>query len=157
MNINSVESKEIKMTYPEPASTGKNRRNIVLITCGALTAVALCIFLIVGGAAGIVATVFGSIKSSDVYHSALAEAMTNSEVVNTLGEPVKAGLIPSGSISVENSSGEASLSIPISGPKGKGTLYVEATKSAGTWTYTVLEVAVEGQPGRIDLLAGAGR
>ena len=145
------------MTYSEPAPTGNNRRTLILISCGLLTAVAICIFLVVGGAAGIVATVFGSIKSSDVYQDALAEATADPEVVNTLGEPVEAGLIPSGSISVENASGEASLSIPISGPKGKGTLYVEATKSAGTWTYTVLEVAVVGQPGRIDLLAWAGR
>ncbi len=142
------------MTYPEPTSTGKNRRNVVLITCGVLTAVALCVLLIVGGAAGIIGAVFGSIKSSDVYQGALTAAMEDAEVINALGEPVKAGLIPSGSISVENTSGEASLSIPISGPKGKGTLYVEATKSAGSWDYTVLEVAVDGQPGRINLLGG---
>lgn len=146
------------MTYPEPASsTGKNRRNIILISCGVLTAVAACILLIVGGAAGIITAAFSSIKSSDVYQGALTEAMANSELINTLGEPIEAGLIPSGSISVENATGEASLSIPISGPKGKGTLYVEATRSAGTWTYTVLEVAVDGQPGRIELLAGPGR
>ncbi|MCB9443789.1 MAG: hypothetical protein H6669_06090 [Ardenticatenaceae bacterium] len=145
------------MTYPEPASTGKNRRTFVLMTCGVLTAVALCILLIVGGAAGIFATVFSSIKSSDVYQTALSEATTNSELVNTLGEPIKAGFFPSGSISIENSTGQASLSIPISGPKGKGTLYVEATKSAGTWTFTVLEVAVDGQPERINLLSGEGR
>ena len=142
------------MTYPEPAPTGNNRRTLVLITCGVLTAIALCILFIVGGAAGIVGTVFGSIKSSDVYPGALTEVMESSEVVAALGEPVKVGLIPSGSISVENSSGEASLSIPISGPKGRGTLYVEATKSAGSWTYSVLEVAVDGQLGRINLLGG---
>jgi hypothetical protein len=142
------------MTYPESTSTGNNWRKPVLITCGVLTAVALCILLIVGGAGGIIATVFGSIKSSDVYQGALTEAMANPELLDALGEPIKAGLIPSGSISVENTTGEASLAIPISGPKGKGTLYVEAAKSAGTWTYTVLEVAVDGQPGRIDLLGG---
>ena len=146
------------MTYPEPNPTrSNNRRTLILISCGVLTAVALCVFLIAGGAAGIAAIAFGSIKSSDVYQSALAEAMADPEILNTLGEPIKAGLIPSGSISIENATGEASLSIPISGPKGKGTLYVEATKSAGTWTYTALEVAVDGQPGRINLLAGQGR
>ncbi len=141
------------MDYPEDKKTSKNRRQLLWLACGGLALIALCIFLVVGGAAGIVATVFGSIKSSDVYQSALTEAMTDPDVINALGEPVKAGLIPSGSISVENASGKASLSIPVSGPKGKGTLYVEATKSAGTWTYTTLEVAVDGQPGRIGLLA----
>ena len=40
----------------------------------------------------------------------------------------------------------------ISGPKGKGTIYVVAKKSAGEWSYSRMEVEVEGQPGRIDLL-----
>jgi hypothetical protein len=142
------------MTEYPVNSKGNNRRNVVLITCGVLTAVALCILLIIGGAAGIIGAVFGSIKSSDVYQGALTTAMEDPEIIDALGEPVKAGLIPSGSISVENSSGEASLSIPISGPKGKGTLYVEAAKSAGSWEYTMLEVAVDGQPGRINLLGG---
>jgi len=41
--------------------------------------------------------------------------------------------------------------IPISGPKGKGTIYVEARKSAGHWSFLKLfvEVGVDGE--RIDL------
>ena len=142
------------MTDPMTTSPNRNRRPLILITCGVLTAVAVCILLVVGGAAGIIGAVFGSIKSSDVYQGALTAAMEDTQVIDALGEPVEAGLIPSGSISVENNSGDASLSIPISGPKGKGTLYVEAVRSAGSWEYTLLEVTVDGRPGRINLLGG---
>ena len=37
-------------------------------------------------------------------------------------------------------SGEAELAISISGRKGKGTIYVIATKSAGEWQYSKLIV-----------------
>ena len=48
-------------------------------------------------------------------------------------------------------SGNADLTIPISGPKGKGTLYVVATKSAGEWTYSKLVVKIDSTGETIDL------
>ena len=68
-----------------------------------------------------------------------------------LGTPVTDGIFMSGQINTTGSTGNASLDIPISGPKGKGNLYVEATKSAGVWTYTTLEVSVSGLTERIQL------
>ena len=58
----------------------------------------------------------------------------------------------SGNINVNGPSGEAKIEIPIHGPKAKGTIYVEATKSAGKWNYSLMQVAVEGEDTRIDLL-----
>ena len=58
----------------------------------------------------------------------------------------------SGNINVNGSSGHADLSIPIFGPKGKGKIYAVARKSAGVWQFQTLQVEVEGQPERIDLL-----
>ena len=60
-----------------------------------------------------------------------------------------------GKTNVNGSSGEADISVPISGPKGKGTLYIVAKKSAGEWTYEqlVVELAKGGQ--RINLLQDA--
>ncbi len=48
-------------------------------------------------------------------------------------------------------SGEADLAIPISGPKGKATIYAVATKSGGKWTYSKLTVQVVGGGDEIDL------
>lgn len=112
-----------------------------LLVLGALAAVAL----VVG--------VFGIIKSSDVYEDAVARARSHPAATAALGEPIETGWYVMGSVETSGPGGEASLSVPLEGPRGEGTLYVEATKRAGAWTYQTLELAVEGGD-RIDLLAG---
>lgn len=106
----------------------------------------------VGIVIGILALVFGAIKSSDVYQTALEKARASPAVAQELGRPLEPGWIPSGSIKVEGASGEADLAIPVSGSLREGTIYATASKRAGTWRFTVLEVEVEGRPDRIDLL-----
>jgi hypothetical protein len=103
----------------------------------------------------IVLIVFSAVKSSEVYKDALARAKTYPAVIEALGSPVTEGLLLSGNTKVNGASGEANLSIPVSGPKGKGTIYVAATKSLGRWNYSglVLEIARTHQ--RIDLLQRA--
>jgi hypothetical protein len=96
--------------------------------------------------------VMGSIKSSDAYKFALAKAQNDPRVQQRLGTPIEAGMFASGSINVSGSSGKADLTIPISGPKGKGSIYADATKFAGEWKFNRLEVAFEGDPQRVDLL-----
>ncbi len=94
------------------------------------------------------------IKEGPVYAESLAKAVIHPEVAKALGEPVKPGGMVSGNVSDNGGSGTASLKVPLEGPKGKGTLYVEASKSAGQWNYTKMEVELaDGK--RIDLLAGA--
>lgn len=101
---------------------------------------------------GLLGVVAVSMRSSDVYREALARASIDSTVVAELGSPVKPGFFVSGSVQVSGPSGHADMSIPISGPKNEGTVYAVATKSAGTWTFTRLEVEVKGRPSRIPLL-----
>ena len=57
------------------------------------------------------------------------------------------------SIKTDGASGTASIAIPISGPDGAATIYVEATQSAGRWTFSKLVVEFAGSKERIDLLA----
>jgi len=118
-----------------------------------------CLGLLLLGAAfiGVVITfTMGGIKSTDAYKEALARARANPEVSAALGEPVTAGWFVQGKVNVSGPTGDADLSIPLSGPKGKGTLYLTAHKEAGVWKYQVLEVAVEGRPDRIKLLPADG-
>src|ERR1700694_2318335 len=89
----------------------------------------------------VVSLVFGAIKSSDPYTQALARAKASDEVRAVLGEPIQPGYFVSGNFNVNGSSGNADFSIPLSGPKGSATLYVTATKAAGRWEFTTLEVA----------------
>ena len=100
----------------------------------------------------IVAIVFGAMKSSEVYQEALSRAKAEPAVIEALGSPIKDGIFVSGSTSLNGASGEADLAIPINGPKGQGTLYVQAKKSLGAWNYSNLIVEVKNTKQRIDLL-----
>ena len=112
---------------------------------------AICI-LFIGFLALIISLAFGLIKSSDAYKDALAKAKANPAVVKALGEPIGEGFLVGGNINVNGASGQADLAIPISGPKGKATLYAVASKSAGQWTFSQLIVEVGETKERIDLL-----
>ena len=91
-------------------------------------------------------------KSTDVYKDALARAKADPAVIEALGSPVKDGLLVSGNTNVNGASGESNLAIPISGPKGKETIYVSAKKSLGQWKYSGLVVELGQTHERIDLL-----
>jgi cytochrome oxidase complex assembly protein 1 len=109
--------------------------------------------LVVGGAflAFILIVVFGALKQSDAYKMAVARAKGDSRVAAALGTPIEEGWWLSGNTNVNGGSGQADLSIPISGPKGKGTIYAVATKSAGDWTYSKLQVKIDSTGETIDL------
>ena len=96
--------------------------------------------------------VFGAAKSTDVYKDALARARVHPSVIEMIGSPIKEGFLVSGNTNVNGASGEANLSIPISGPKGKGTIYVAGSKSLGRWNYSGLIVEIAKTHQRIDLL-----
>lgn len=99
--------------------------------------------------------VFSAIKSAGSYKDALARAKTHPAVIEALGSPIKEGFFVSGNTNVNGAAGEANLAIPISGPKGKGTIYVKAAKSLGRWSYSDLVVEIQETRNRIDLLKGA--
>jgi hypothetical protein len=109
--------------------------------------------------AGFVALTSGivaiSMRSSDAYRDAMARASTDPAVLRELGAPVESGWFISGSVHVTGPSGTADLAIPLVGSVRKGTLYAVGTKAAGLWTFSTLEVEVEGNPARIPLLAPA--
>lgn len=108
--------------------------------------------LVAGVALSITLFVFGMLKSSDAYRGALEITRQHPVARRELGEPMDPGLFVKGSVNVTGPSGSADLAIPISGPRGEGELFVVATKSAGRWQFSRLELELDGRPGRIDLL-----
>src|SRR5262245_52474794 len=96
--------------------------------------------------------VFGAIKSSDVYQQALTRVRSNPAVVRELGEPIEPGWLISGSINVSNDSGNADVRIPVSGPKKSGAVYATAIKKQDKWDFSALEVEIDGETKRINLL-----
>ncbi|MBV9128516.1 MAG: hypothetical protein JO117_10575 [Verrucomicrobia bacterium] len=101
----------------------------------------------------IVSVVFGAIKSSDAYKTALARAQADPRVIEALGTPILAGWAVTGSVNVNPAGGNADLNIPISGPKGAGAIDAHATKDNGAWNYSKLTVQIKNTGDVIDLRA----
>jgi hypothetical protein len=86
-----------------------------------------------------------AMRSNDVHRTAMEQVSGNPEAVALLGTPVEPGWLSSGSIDVNPRSGTADLSIPVSGPLGRGDISVVAHKSGGTWYFSELRLEVEGR------------
>ena len=91
-------------------------------------------------------------KTSDAYKTALARAKADPRVISALGSPIEDGFFAMGSTNVTGTSGKADMTVPLSGPKGKGTLYFVASKFAGEWTFSKLMVEIASTKQRIDLI-----
>ena len=130
---------------PRPNWFGRNWKWVVPLGC-------LLPVLFVGGC-GLLVFLFatGIMKQSDAYKIALARAQANPAVIEAIGSPISQTGIVSGNSNVSGAVGEANLPIPLSGPKGKATLYVEAKKSADTWFFQTMVVKIEKTGERIDL------
>ena len=137
------------LTQPAPPKPNWWKRNwkwFVPLGCFTVT----LLFLVFVGS--VLVIVFSAMKSTDVYREALARAKADPAVIEALGSPIKDGFLVSGNTNVNGASGESNLAILISGPKGKGTIYVSANKLLGQWNYSGLVVEVRQTHQRIDLL-----
>ncbi|HWS89292.1 MAG TPA: cytochrome c oxidase assembly factor Coa1 family protein [Pyrinomonadaceae bacterium] len=107
-----------------------------------------CLGLILAGVlfvGGIVFVAMSAIKSSEVYKGALGVAQAHPAVNERLGQPVEDGWFVKGSIKLNATGGSADLEIPLSGPKGAGTLFVRAVSPEGTWMYQRLDLVTGGK------------
>lgn len=136
----------MQLAKPTPNWWIRNWKWFVPVGCFTL----MLLFLAFVGS--ILLIVFSAMKSTDVYKDALARAKTNPAVIDALGSPIKERFFMSGNTNVNGASGKSNLAIPISGPKGKGTIYVSAQKSLGEWNYSGLIVEIGQTHQRIDLL-----
>ena len=132
---------------PDGSAGRSRKRRILAIGLGGVVVVGAFVLTLIF-------VIFSGIKSAPVSRTAIERARTNAEVADAIGLPVQTGRWVSGSISVTGPSGQADLAIPLNGSHGHGTLYLRAEKIAGEWHYKLLELAVEGKEGRIQLLTG---
>jgi len=111
----------------------------------------------VGVFAAIVFTVVeASLRKSEVYQEALARAARDPQVTDRIGVALRPGRVLQGQINVSGSSGKAHMAIPVTGPRGKGTIYLDARKATGTWRFLILQVEFEDPSGCVNLLAELG-
>ncbi len=87
--------------------------------------------------------VANAIEDSQPYEFALEKINSDEDLVNALGAPIEKDGVVNGSWNYSNGKKSAKMTIPISGPKGSGTLFVEATREDEDWTYHVIRVEIE--------------
>ena len=119
---------------------------VPLLVVGALSCVAVFVL-------GIIVLATGIVKSSYPYQFAIQQASKSERVAEQIGRPFKVGWIKSGNVNYEGAAGEANLTIPIRGNKGKGEIIVAAKRREGKWTFETLELDVVGQDQPIPLLS----
>lgn len=96
------------------------------------------IALILTFVVGIMVFVFSMLKNSGAYENAMEVASGHPTVIEIVGEPIEADWFVMGNVQITNQTGNADLSIPISGPAGEGRIHVVATKNAGVWYFDTL-------------------
>lgn len=134
----------------EPAERSWWSRNWKwVVPVGCLTPIVIC----GGGVALFASLIFGIVKQSGAYQDSLAQVRADPRVTAALGEPIEPGWLVTGNVEVNGAAGEANISYGVTGPDGSGTVYVEADKTAGQWTFHVLLVDIDDTGDRIDLLA----
>lgn len=94
--------------------------------------------------------------SSQPYQDSLAAIRSHPKLERSLGHPVEpVGWLVSGNIKYENDAGNASLSYAVAGPRGEGTVYLDANRQRGTWYFDSLVVVTA--DGMEILLIGTAR
>ncbi len=91
-------------------------------------------------------------RTSYAYQVAVKRATESPAVAAKLGKPLQIGWLVSGSVNLSGPEGNASLSIPVSGPNGRGRIIVVGKKHANHWNFETLELNVAGQNEPIPLL-----
>lgn len=114
-------------------------------------------WLLIGLIAGVVllgailGSVFFALSNSEAAQTALERAAANQSLTEKIGSPIRRGWLVTGSIKVDGGSGNVDIAVPVSGPKGSATIYVRGTRSAGRWTFDLIEAAPDDGSQRIDL------
>lgn len=114
------------------------------------------VVLIASLAAGVlfVFGIVGMLKSSDAYQLAQQRIQADARVAEIVGRPLSTGF-PTGQIQVSGPRGSASLSFGVEGPRGKGTVFVEAVKELGAWRIDRMVFEEDSTRRRIDLSPAA--
>lgn len=89
-------------------------------------------------------------KESDAFRMSLAAVERSPQGAKQIGSPIETG-IPSGSLQTSGPRGSASLAYSVSGPKGKGKVYVEATMALGKWQVDRLVLEQDGTGTRTEI------
>ena len=140
---------------PLPPAPGKGWWNrhwkwaVPVLGVFALTVSVGVILLFVSG-------IFGLMKSSDVYQTALRRARSSPDAIAAFGTPIEPSWWLTGEMKTSDTTGHAAVRFGLSGPKGEGDLSLVADQRDGAWTFSTLAIDTDAGE-RIDLLTDEER
>jgi hypothetical protein len=138
------------VVLPPEEPPGWFRRNWMwLVPVGCLLPVLACAGLAGGG----LIFAFQMLRQSEPAQAGLKAAAGNEEVRRLLGEPIAAGWLVTGQLRYgANQGGSVNLTLPLRGPKGRGTLVIQGSRANNAWNYDRMDVMVAGRPEAIHLI-----
>lgn len=95
--------------------------------------------------------VFTLLKRSEPAQYALQRASVHPAAVARTGVPLEVGWVVTGSLKYSGSGGAVRLSLPVRGPKGRGTVTIRGERANGRWTYSVLRLVPDDGSAPVDL------
>ncbi len=99
---------------------------------------------------GLFFIIMTTMKSSDAFQLALTRLQASPAATEFLGSPITTGF-PMGNFESSGPRGSANLSFSVKGPKGEGTVFMEARKDLGLWKIDRMVLEQQGAGRRIDL------
>lgn len=144
---------EPRYSEPRKSSSSSGLKIFAILGCGCLGLVIVC----GGGCGAFMYYGLQQLKKTKPWTDAVAKANGNAEVTAELGSPVESGWMMQGAYNVQQTggaeTGNVDVTIPLGGPKGKGSVHVVGKSTTGQWDYTTMEVTTDSGK-KIDLLKG---
>ena len=133
--------------YSEPRTARRGRGWRQWLMLGAVGFVVLFV--------AIVLLVFALLKRSEPAKLALQRASAHPAAIDRMGTPLEVGWVVTGSLRNAGwDGGTVRLSLPVRGPKGRGTITVRGVRVDGRWTYSVLRLVPDDGSAPVDLGTG---
>lgn len=105
--------------------------------------------------AAMIFVIVTAVKNTEIYKLSSHAVQQSELVIQELGSPLSTGF-PKGSVQISGPTGKADISFSVEGPKGSGTVYIDAFMDMGRWKLNRMELEVEKTGKRIDLNTVAG-
>ncbi len=88
-------------------------------------------------------------RSSGACQEAVARIASAPAIVQALGSPIETGWFVTGTLDPGR---RAEMTIPVSGPRGRARIHVDASKTKGKWNFTTLTVKLMATGEQIPLM-----
>lgn len=131
-----------------PALLKFHHSQLALLRRARMPVVILCLATCAAG----ITLPFLRTANSDAAKLAFIQFQESSVAIRSLGEPLSRSHLAFGDVETHGSKGEASLSLAVYGPRGRGNLQADAVRLDGRWQLISLDLELPDHAGRLNLM-----